>query len=46
MTNRARILMTGLTCTITLFTAGRALAAQDGKPTIILHVVDHAGIAP
>ena len=46
MTNTARILMTGLTCTITVFTAGRALAAQDGEPTIILHVVNHAGIAP
>ena len=46
MTNTARILMTGLTCTITLCTAGRALAAQDGEPTIMLHVVNHAGIAP
>jgi 2-hydroxychromene-2-carboxylate isomerase len=46
MTTTARILMTGLTFTITVFTAGRALAAQDGEPTIILHVVNHAGIAP
>jgi hypothetical protein len=46
MTHSARILMTGLTCTITLCTAGRALAAQDGEPTIILHVVNYPGIAP
>ena len=30
MTNTARNLMTGLTFTVTLFTAGQALAAQDG----------------
>ena len=46
MTKTARILMTGLTFTTTLFTAGRAFAAQDGEPTIILHVVNYAGIAP
>ena len=46
MTTTARILMTGLTCTIPLCTAGRAVAVQDGEPTIILHVVNHAGIGP
>jgi hypothetical protein len=38
--------MTGLTFAITPFAAGRALAAQDAEPTIVLHVVNYAGIAP
>jgi len=46
MTNRTRILMTGLTFTVTLCAAGRAVAAQDDGLMIIVHVVNHAGIAP
>ena len=31
MANTARNLMTGLAFTVTLFTAGQALAAEDGR---------------
>jgi len=45
MANTARTLIIGLGFTVTLFTAGHALAANDGQVTIVLHVDNYAGIA-
>ncbi|MGH2400139.1 MAG: hypothetical protein ACRDF6_09865 [bacterium] len=43
MPGAARIVVTGLAVTVSLVTAGRALTAQDGQATIVIHVDNYAG---
>jgi hypothetical protein len=46
MAKTALNFLTGLAFTITLFTAGPALAAEDGQMALVLHVDNYARIPP
>lgn len=44
MNNTARHAITRLAFTVTVFTAGQALAAEDGQTTMVIHVDNYARI--
>jgi hypothetical protein len=46
MAKTARNFMTGLAATVTLFTAGRAPAAQDEQMALVIHVDNYARVPP